>query len=191
VPKTDFSAILRLVDGNPDKPVSPSESKAQKPKTGRTSEMNMEASSRLDGSSGPNRTGANSPQGVRQDRQQPQRCIAGDSADVPDGGRLVIEVGETSVGIFRVEGRLYAYLNVCAHMGGPACQGKILPRVLDVIDEDRTMLGQAWDESDPHVVCPWHGFEYSIKTGRHAGRPSIALKSVPVEESGGRVYVTI
>jgi nitrite reductase/ring-hydroxylating ferredoxin subunit len=77
------------------------------------------------------------------------------------------------------------------HMGGPACQGKILPRVLDVIDEDQKMHGQAWDDSDPHVICPWHGFEYSIKTGQHAGRPSIALKAVPVEESEGRVYVTI
>jgi nitrite reductase/ring-hydroxylating ferredoxin subunit len=148
--------------------------------------MNMDASPRLDGSSGLNRKAA-----VLQDWQQPQRYIAGDSSDIPDGGRLVVEVGETSVGIFRVEGRLYAYLNVCAHMGGPACQGKLLPRVLDVIDGDRTMHGQTWDESDPHVVCPWHGFEYSIKTGRHAGRPSITLKAVVVEESEGRVYVTI
>jgi nitrite reductase/ring-hydroxylating ferredoxin subunit len=76
-------------------------------------------------------------------------------------------------------------------MGGPACQGKILPRVVDLLDDEKKMLGQSWDESDPHVICPWHGFEYSIKTGRHAGRPSIALKAVPVEESEGRVYVTI
>jgi nitrite reductase/ring-hydroxylating ferredoxin subunit len=151
----------------------------------------MEISPKVDSSSGPKRKETTDFQRVQEGRQQPQRYIAGDSADISDGGRLVVEVGETSVGVFRVEGRLYGYLNVCAHMGGPACQGKILPRVLDVIDEDRKIHGQAWDESDPHVICPWHGFEYSIKTGQHAGRPSIALKAVPVEESEGRIYVII
>jgi nitrite reductase/ring-hydroxylating ferredoxin subunit len=140
--------------------------------------------------SGPNLKGIINLQKAAQDGP-PKRWIAGDSADIADGGRLVVDIGETSIGIFRVEGKLYAYLNVCMHMGGPACQGKILPRVLDVLDDQKRALAQTWDESDPHVVCPWHGFEYSIKTGQHAGRPSIALKAVPVEESEGRVYVTI
>src|SRR5258706_11676389 len=140
--------------------------------------------------SGPNLKGIINLQKAAQDGA-PKRWIAGDSADLAEGGRLVVDVGDTSVGIFRVEGKLYAYLNVCMHMGGPACQGKILPRVLDLIDEDRTMHGQTWDQSDPHVICPWHGLEYSIKTGQRAGRPSIALKAVPVEEAEGRVYVTI
>jgi nitrite reductase/ring-hydroxylating ferredoxin subunit len=140
---------------------------------------------------GPNLKGIADIQQVEQDRPQAQRWIAGDSAEILSGGRLVVDVGETSVGIFRVEGRLYAYLNVCVHMGGPACQGKILPRVVDVIDEEKKAHGQVWDESDPHVVCPWHGFEYSIKTGRHAGIPSISLKAVLVEESDGVVYVTL
>jgi nitrite reductase/ring-hydroxylating ferredoxin subunit len=140
---------------------------------------------------GPNLKGIADIQQVEQHRPQAQRWLAGDGAEIPNGGRLVVDVGDTSVGIFRVEGQLYAYLNVCVHMGGPACQGKILPRVVDVIDEDRQAHGQVWDESDPHVVCPWHGFEYSIKTGRHAGIPSISLKAVLVEESDGVVYVTL
>jgi nitrite reductase/ring-hydroxylating ferredoxin subunit len=53
-----------------------------------------------------------------------------------------------------------------------------------------------------HVVCPWHGFEYSIKTGRHAGvsdgpvQPptrlrSLSLRPFPVVEEAGNVYVTL
>jgi nitrite reductase/ring-hydroxylating ferredoxin subunit len=42
-----------------------------------------------------------------------------------------------------------------------------------------------------HVVCPWHGFEYSIKTGRHAGVGSLYLWAFPVAEEAGKVYVTI
>ena len=53
---------------------------------------------------------------------------------MPEGGRLVVDVGETTIGIFRVDGNLYAYLNKCAHQGGPVCQGKIIPRVNEVID---------------------------------------------------------
>jgi nitrite reductase/ring-hydroxylating ferredoxin subunit len=140
---------------------------------------------------GPNLKGITDIQQVEQDRPQPKRWIGGDSGEIPNGGRLVVDVGDTSVGIFRVEGQLYAYLNVCVHMGGPACQGKILPRVVDVIDKEKRACGQVWDETDPHVVCPWHGFEYSIKTGRHAGIQSISLKAVLVEEADGVVYVTL
>jgi nitrite reductase/ring-hydroxylating ferredoxin subunit len=141
--------------------------------------------------SGPHLKGIGDLRHLQQDRPQAQRWIAGDSADIPSGGRLVVDIGDMSVGIFRVEDRLYAYLNVCAHMGGPACQGKILPRVVDIVDEEKKAQGQTWDENDPHVVCPWHGFEYSIKTGRHAGIPSISLEAVPVEETEGMVYVTL
>ncbi len=120
------------------------------------------------------------------------RWIAGRSDEVAEGGRLVIDVGEKSVGIFRVDGKLYAYLNICVHRGGPICQGQMLPRVIEVIDETtKEQRGLAFDKSDPHIVCPWHGFEYSIKTGFHAVDHTIRLKSVPVEEEEGTVYVTV
>ena len=120
------------------------------------------------------------------------RWIAGKSADVADGGRLVIEAGEKSVGIFRVEGKLYAYLNICMHRGGPVCQGQMLHRIVDVIDEVTQMQsGQVFDEKEPTIVCPWHGFEYSIKTGVHSGDSTIRLKAVSVEEEEGTVYVTV
>ncbi len=131
---------------------------------------------------------------VKVNKDQPAilRWIAGRSEDVAEGGRLVIDAGEKSVGIFRVDGQLYAYLNICVHRGGPVCQGQMLPRVVEVIDETTKMQhGLAFDTSDPHIVCPWHGFEYSIKTGYHAVDKTIRLKLVPVEEEEGIVYVTV
>lgn len=109
----------------------------------------------------------------------------------PNEADSVVEIAGTTVGIFRVDGQLYAYQNVCVHQGGPACQGRILPRVLEVLDQDKHALGLTFDESDMHVVCPWHGYEYSIKTGRHAGVSSLALRSFPVTEEGGKIYVTL
>jgi nitrite reductase/ring-hydroxylating ferredoxin subunit len=120
-----------------------------------------------------------------------KRWLAGDSSDVPERGRLVVDAGGTPVGIFRVDGELYAYLNVCVHEGGPACQGRIVPRVREVLNDKKEALALDFDESDMHVCCPWHGFEYSIKTGRHAGVDSLSLRAFPVSEEDGKVYVTV
>jgi nitrite reductase/ring-hydroxylating ferredoxin subunit len=120
-----------------------------------------------------------------------QKVFVGAAERVPEGGRLVVDVGQTTIGIFRVGGNLYAYLNKCAHQGGPVCQGKIIPRVSEVIDERGESHGFAFDEAHLHIVCPWHGFEYDIKTGVHPGRRSARLISVPVEEAADGIYVTV
>jgi nitrite reductase/ring-hydroxylating ferredoxin subunit len=119
-----------------------------------------------------------------------QRVFVGTSDKVPEGGRLVIDVGDKTVGIFRFEGKLYAWENRCAHQGGPVCQGKIIPRVTEVIEPSGESRGFAFDESSLHIVCPWHGFEYNIKTGRHPGRPAAKLISVVVEEGADGIYVS-
>ncbi|MDN5917182.1 MAG: Rieske 2Fe-2S domain-containing protein [Pseudonocardia sp.] len=120
--------------------------------------------------------------------------VAG-SEEIAERGRLVVEIGvggrALTVGIFRFRGRLRAYENVCAHQGGPACQGRIVPRVREKLDESRRSQGLVFDEGSMHVVCPWHGFEYDVTTGHHPGRPDYALRSFPVQESGGRIRVTV
>jgi nitrite reductase/ring-hydroxylating ferredoxin subunit len=120
-----------------------------------------------------------------------QRVFVGASERVPEGGRLVIDVGDKTIGIFRVQGQLYAWENKCAHQSGPVCQGKIIPRVTEVIDQGGESRGFAFDESNLHIVCPWHGFEYDIRTGVHPGRPSARLIRVAVEEGAGGIYVAI
>ena len=119
----------------------------------------------------------------------------GAGEEVAERGRLVVSLdagaGAVTVGVFRFRGRLYAYENVCAHQGGPACQGRIVPRVRERLDADRRSLGLAFDDDTMHVVCPWHGFEYDVTTGRHPGRPDYALRAVAVSEEGGRIRVTV
>ncbi len=112
------------------------------------------------------------------------------SADIPEGGRIVVDHGSRTIGIFRIEGKLYAYENVCPHQGGPVCQGTILPRVVEQLEPNsKASTGFRFDHEDMHIVCPWHGFEYSIDTGKHAGTPSFELTRVHVTESNGEVHV--
>ena len=120
-----------------------------------------------------------------------QRAFAGSSDQVPEGGRLVLDVGGKTVGIFRVAGKLYAWENTCAHQGGPVCQGKIIPRVTEVIEEGGASRGLAFDESNLHIVCPWHGYEYNIRTGVHPGHAKMRLIPVAVEEAADGIYVTV
>lgn len=116
------------------------------------------------------------------------------SDEVPERGRLVVEITTTrpvTVGIFRFAGRLYAWENVCAHQGGPACQGRIVSRVRERLDPEQRSLGLRFDDGTMHVVCPWHGYEYDVTTGRHPGVPGASLRSFPVVEEEGRIRVTV
>lgn len=36
-----------------------------------------------------------------------------------------------------------------------------------------------------HIACPWHGSEYDLRTGLHAGGLKMRLKDIPVQEEGG------
>ena len=121
----------------------------------------------------------------------PLRHLAGPSNEIPEKGRLVVDIGDRTVGIFRVGGRLFAYENTCPHMGGPVCQGLIIPAVREVLNDKQVSTGYAFDESEMRIVCPWHGYEFSIETGSHPAKHSIRLKQVAVEEDGGDVYVTL
>jgi nitrite reductase/ring-hydroxylating ferredoxin subunit len=41
------------------------------------------------------------------------------------------------------------------------------------------------------IVCPWHGYEFSIETGKHPGAPRYQLTAIPVYEENGVVYVEV
>jgi nitrite reductase/ring-hydroxylating ferredoxin subunit len=113
------------------------------------------------------------------------------SDKVTEGGRLIVDIGDTTIGIFRFKSALHAYENVCPHQGGPVCQGRLVPRVMELLDDGKRTVGAAFDEDDLHIVCPWHGAEYSVTTGAHPSQPKLVLRSIPVAEEGGDVYVTL
>ena len=65
--------------------------------------------------------------------------------DIPDTrGRTVCLSGER-VAIFRYDGKVSAVSNVCRHQNGPLGEGKVVAGC---------------------IVCPWHGYEYELASGR-------------------------
>lgn len=119
------------------------------------------------------------------------RWEVGASEDLPEKGRLVVDLDGLTVGVFRLDGGLYAYESTCPHVEGPICQGLMVPAVHEKLDASRAIRGSVFDESDMRICCPWHGMEFSIKTGQHPANPKLALRKVPVSEDGGRIYVEV
>ena len=111
------------------------------------------------------------------------------AAELPDGERRIVEHDGLEIGVFCWEGKFYAYQNLCVHQGGPACEGIIMHKVEDVLGTDKTWLGQKFSADEAHFVCPWHGYEYDMKTGECAGNRKLRLKSYEVVRRGNELYV--
>jgi nitrite reductase/ring-hydroxylating ferredoxin subunit len=60
-----------------------------------------------------------------------------------------------------------------------------------VIDEQGYFKGQEFDENDPHIVCPWHGYEFHLSDGTHVVDKRLRLKKYDVIERDGEVYVSV
>ena len=113
----------------------------------------------------------------------------GKASEFRDGDRRIVRLGEAEVGVFRENGRFYAYSNYCLHQGGPACEGLTIARVEERILPDKTSRGLYFSDVDLHFVCPWHGYEYDMKTGECVADRSLRLRRYHVVEREGGVYV--
>jgi nitrite reductase (NADH) small subunit len=113
------------------------------------------------------------------------------TADIKDGDVRIIAVEESEIGVYRHQGKYFAYRNLCVHQGGPACEGVMLPKVEDVFGPNKTLLGQRFDEGEMHIVCPWHGYEYKLESGECATDKRLRLQRFAVVEREGGVYVAM
>jgi len=117
--------------------------------------------------------------------------MVGELREFSEGGYRVLRVEDFEFGIFREGERLIAYENRCPHDGGPVCQGKVIPRVEEEIAPDQTSRGLRFSSSRRNIVCPWHGWEFDLETGRHCGDPKYRLRPIDVRVREDRVYVTL
>jgi nitrite reductase/ring-hydroxylating ferredoxin subunit len=115
----------------------------------------------------------------------------GPASNFADPGRKIIGFERFEVGVFKLDGEFFAYLNHCPHMGGPVCQGKMIAKVEEIIADDRTSKGMAFSKTRLNVICPWHGFEFDIRTGVHPGNVRARLRKMNVRVDGGDVIVTV
>jgi len=64
-----------------------------------------------------------------------------------------------------------------------------MKRVIEPVAGDHTIRAQQYDPSETNIVCPWHGYEYSIKTGCHQGNSRVRLRKAELTIREGEIYV--
>ena len=100
---------------------------------------------------------------------------------VPDGERLIVQVGGRSIGIFNVAGTYYAVRNRCPHEGAPLALGTLCGAV------PAGRPGElSYDRSARILRCPWHGWEFDLTTGRSWLEPErVRVRRYAVERVAG------
>jgi nitrite reductase/ring-hydroxylating ferredoxin subunit len=81
--------------------------------------------------------------------------------EIPPGERKIVEVAGRSIGVFNINGEFYAIRNTCPHQGGPLCKGKVSGFL-----ESSAPGDYRYSRRGEIVRCPWHGWEFDIKTGQ-------------------------
>jgi len=119
----------------------------------------------------------------------PRRYRVAEIETIPEQGGVLADVGGREIGVFKSQGRLYAYENRCCHQGGPVCSGEILGATRLVLGERGEALREILDESEMRLVCPWHGWEYDLVTGEAAHDRRVRLRRFEVTVERGVVYV--
>lgn len=111
--------------------------------------------------------------------------------EIPEGERLLIELEGREIGIFNVEGKYFAYLNWCVHQSGPCCEGSLTGTTEANYDRDTGETELTWVKEDEILNCPWHGWEYDIRSGACYSNRKYSLPSYPVSIEDDEIVVTL
>lgn len=86
------------------------------------------------------------------------------------GSSKTVEVQGKVIALFNVGGKIYALDNTCLHQGGPLGEGRLEGEV---------------------VTCPWHMWEFNVRTGEKVGEPSLRVATYPVQVDGDDIKVAL
>lgn len=97
------------------------------------------------------------------------------------------QVGPIPVVVIRAnDGTLHGLVAKCLHQGGPLDRGKLYERMTPVKD-----VGEYVPDDCEILKCPWHGYEYDIRTGCVLADPSRRLQQFTVREEGDEIVVEL
>jgi 3-phenylpropionate/trans-cinnamate dioxygenase ferredoxin component len=93
--------------------------------------------------------------------------------ELPAGTCRIVHAGHVSVGVYNVDGELYAIEDRCSHDDGPLAEGD-------------------WEPQEYVAICPRHGSRFDIRTGRALTLPAyLPVETYPVTVEDGYVRVTV
>ena len=94
-----------------------------------------------------------------------------ETKNLAPGQSMAVEVAGNKLALFNVDGTFYAIGDTCTHRGGPLSEG--------------TLEGST-------VICPWHGANFDVCTGKNLTPPAPAeVMSYNVRVAGDDVEIEI
>ena len=85
----------------------------------------------------------------------------------------LVHAGLVTVGVFNIDGELYALEDRCSHDDGPLVEGD-------------------WEPEERVVICPRHGSRFDLRTGRPLSLPAyLPVQTYPVRVEDGIVKVEV
>ncbi len=89
------------------------------------------------------------------------RYVIAPISEVPPGARKIVEVAGRSLGVFNIDGEIFALRNRCPHQGGPLCAGRLSGFLQASIPGE-----YVYSRPGEVLRCPWHGWEFDVRTGQ-------------------------
>lgn len=113
------------------------------------------------------------------------RHVVATLGEIADGGRKIVAINGREIGVFRLGEEFFAIYNWCPHEGAELCKGSLVSRCRS----DRP--GEyALERRGEMLRCPWHGWEYDIRTGQSWCDPaSVKIKTYEVNVEAGKELV--
>lgn len=91
------------------------------------------------------------------------------ASELPAGERLFVEIEGKSLVIFNIAGQYFSIADICSHDNGPVGEG---------------------DLEGFNVVCPRHGGEFDVRTGKAVQLPVVVdIPAYPVEVRDGIIFI--
>jgi nitrite reductase/ring-hydroxylating ferredoxin subunit len=107
--------------------------------------------------------------------------VVAPASDVPPGSRKLFTIKGRPIAIFNLDGDYFGMLNRCPHQGGSLCDG-IVTGLLEAPQPGEYIYSRKGEI----VRCPWHGWEFDIRTGQSYCDPErIRTKAYPVGTASG------
>ena len=90
--------------------------------------------------------------------------------EIPPGTIAALQVDGEDIAVANVGGEFFATQGHCLHLQGPLGEGRL---------------------EGPVLSCPWHGWQYDVRTGENEFDRAIQLQTYPVKVEDGEVKVSL
>jgi nitrite reductase (NADH) small subunit len=110
----------------------------------------------------------------------------GEAEAIAEGECMIVEVEGRSIGVYRVNGELYALHNRCPHEGAQLCKGPVCGTTLPSL-----VYEYEYGRKGELVRCPWHGWEFEIKTGKSIFSDKVRTRTYKVLVDDGKIGIVL